>query len=134
MLMKKAVATVVMTGALSMVGTAAFAHECFVVNRSATSTEKVTRSGQWATVTVDEELFASAPVPLTDWQIQYALAHYVAAGGQTTLAIFEGGRTIPAGRGFAGGADGSGIDHLFHEDGLLLQAFMAALDAEEPQE
>lgn len=132
MLMKKTVATLVMTGALSLIGTAAFAHECFVVNRSATSTEKVTKSGQWAMMTVDEELFASAPVPLTDWQIQYALAHYVAAGGQTTLAIFEGGKTIPAGRGFVGGSDGTGIDHLFHEEGLLFQALAAAIAAEEP--
>lgn len=96
-----AAAAAVLSAGLVFAGSgAAFAHECYVVKRSAQGTAGASHSGNWFQLTL-ADLFAEAPEilgapALSDAQMQWALAEAQAQGLPDSFAIF-GKFTIPKG-------------------------------------
>jgi len=113
---KKSIAAAALTCGLVLVGGGvASAHECFIPNRSDKGTANATKSNNWFTITL-AEVFAEADEflgeePLTEAQIDQAVAMAVEAGIPATVAVF-GRTTLPVGGG-GSSSDGKGIDHFF---------------------
>lgn len=112
----------------------ASAHECIVVNRSATGNLHATASGQWVTVTlrdIYEETEAFGLPDLSDAQVDWAVDHALAAGVPWSFT-FRSDRTLledAAGWQKNGhSTDGKGIDHVFDVYGdTLIGILFAAL-------
>ena len=95
------------------------AHECVVVNRSATGNEHATGSGRWMTITLtdlyEETEFFGFP-DLTPAQVEYAVAAASAAGIPPSFTFRSDKTLLEEASGWAKGdhaTDGKGIDHFF---------------------
>lgn len=104
-------------GAIPVVSAAA--HECVVVNRSATGNEHATGSGRWMTITLtdlyEETEFFGFP-DLTPAQVEYAVAAASAAGIPPSFTFRSDKTLLEEASGWAKGdhaTDGKGIDHFF---------------------
>jgi len=104
-------------GAIPIVSAAA--HECVVVNRSATGNEHATGSGRWVTITLtdlyEETEFFGFP-DLTPAQVDYAVAAAGAAGIPGSFTFRSDKTLLENASGWAKGdhaTDGKGIDHFF---------------------
>lgn len=108
-------------------GATAFAHECYIANRSAQGNAGAAHSANWHTLQMSE-LFASAhffvpgiEAPLTQAQIDEAVQLTKAAGIPTSVTLF-GRFTIPRNLDEADeltskSVDGKGVDHFFAKYG-----------------
>jgi hypothetical protein len=114
--------------------TAVAAHECIVVNRSATGNEHATASGRWVTVTLNQlyeetELFGFPD--LTQAQVDYAVALARSLGVPDSFTFRSDKTLLEDASGWAKGdhaTDGKGIDHFFDVYGeRLIGALFAAL-------
>jgi hypothetical protein len=112
----------------------AAAHECIVVNRSATGNEHASGSGQWVTVTLTqifEEAEDHGPFPdLTPAQVVYA-TNLAGSWGVPGSFTFRSDKLLPpsdAWTALGHGTDGKGIDHFFDVYGeRIVGALFAAL-------
>jgi hypothetical protein len=109
------------------------AHECIVVNRSATGNQHASGSGQWITVTLTqiyEETENFGFPDLTPAQVAYA-ADLAGSTGVPGSFTFRGDTLLPpsdAWTALGHGTDGKGIDHFFDVYGeTLIGALFAAL-------
>lgn len=110
---RKVVVTLALVAAmLALPASAAFAHECFVANRSAQGAAGAAKSGQWFSVSL-EELFAfEFSVP--EANIDDAVAEAMEAGVPEVIAIF-GRHILAEGTGASSNGatgDGKGLEHL----------------------
>ena len=110
---KKLLTTLALTCAmLALPASAAFAHECIVVSRSAQGAIGAGGSGQWFSVSL-EELFAfEFSVP--EANVDDAVTEAIEAGIPEVLAIF-GKFTLGEGSGAASNCafkNGKGLEHL----------------------
>jgi hypothetical protein len=110
------------------------AHECIVVNRSATGNEHASGSGRWFTLTL-EQLFSETEdfgfPDLTPAQVEYA-ANLSLDSGVPASFTFRSDKTLledAAGWQKNGhSTDGKGVDHFFDVYGeTLIGALFAAL-------
>jgi hypothetical protein len=122
--MRRLSAITVLTGVLlAAPASVALAHECIVVNRSATGSENAGNSGNWFYVTTDDLIvfITGDPtlVPVLSEPFREAVA---AAGLPTEVAIFEhhtlgtkgsDGSLTPGYTDRGHSNDGKGIEHLF---------------------
>jgi hypothetical protein len=121
--MRRLSAITVLTGVLlAAPASVAMAHECIVVNRSATGSENAGNSGNWFYVTTDDIIvfITGDPtlVPVLSEPFRDAVA---AAGLPTEFAIFENrtlgtnsdGSLTPGYTDLGHSNDGKGIEHLF---------------------
>ncbi|HKX74598.1 MAG TPA: hypothetical protein VJR05_04330 [Acidimicrobiia bacterium] len=112
----------------------ALAHECIVVNRSATGSEKAANSGNWFYVTTDDIIvfITGDPslVPALSEPYRQAVEE---AGLPTEFAIFErrtlgtrgDGSSTPGYTDRGHTSDGKGIEHLF--EGGYVDQYVAIL-------
>ena len=132
--MRTLVRSVVLALAIGVIPFASVAaHECIVVNRSATGNQHASGSGQWITVTLAqlyEETEDFGFPDLTPAQVAYA-ANLAAASGVPGSATFRSDTLLPPSDrwGELGhGTDGKGIDHFFEVYGeRIIGALFAAL-------
>lgn len=113
------------------------AHECIVVNRSATGDAHATASGRWITVTLEmifEETEHFGLPDLAPAQVEYA-ADLARDAGVPDSFTFRSDKLI-GGNGVAWtegdrATDGSGIDHFFviYGDTLIAALFSALEEA-----
>ena len=110
---RKIVVTLTLVGAmLALPATAAFAHECFIANRSAQGAIGAAKSGQWFSISLEELLAFEFQVP--EANVDDAVAEAVDAGVPEVIAIF-GKKILAEGTGAASNgsfADGKGLEHL----------------------
>jgi hypothetical protein len=113
----------------------ALAHECYVTSRSEQGNAGASNSQRWLTIQT-AEFFAFAheflPVePLTQAQIDEAVALAAAQGVPTSFTIFIGDKTIggDAAAYLQNGkaADGKGVDHIFAAHGETLVGIVFAV-------
>jgi hypothetical protein len=130
---------------LGVTAGATLAHECYVVNRSATGSQQAgTNSNAWLYVDLPAlAMFLSDPAgedplpALSPSQLAYFVARAQELGVPSEFAIFLGGRpktggfTIADNDGFeknGHSSDGSGMEHFFDAHiGSVIQAYMEAL-------
>jgi hypothetical protein len=130
-----AIALALAIGAIPLASAAA--HECVVVNRSATGNEHATESGRWVTITLTDvyeetELFGFPD--LTPAQVDYAVTAAEAAGIPASFTFRSDKTLLENASGWAkgdGATDGKGIDHFFDVYGeqligILFQALANA--------
>ena len=133
--MRVLVRSLIVALALGLVPVASVAaHECIVVNRSATGNEHASGSGRWFTLTL-EQLFSDTEdfgfPDLTAAQVKYA-ANLSLESGVPASFTFRADKTLledAAGWQKNGhSTDGKGIDHFFDVAGeTLIGALFAAL-------
>lgn len=110
---RKVVVTLALVGAmLALPASAAFAHECFIADRSAQGATSAAKSGQWFSISL-EDLFAfEFSVP--EASVDDAVAEAIEEGVPEVIAIF--GRGVLAGESGAASngatANGKGLEHL----------------------
>ena len=125
---RKIVVTLALVGAMLVLpATAAFAHECFVANRSAQGAAGAAKSGQWFSITL-EELFAFE-VSVPEANVDDAVAEAVEAGIPGTIAIF-GRHVLAEGSGASENgalANGKGLEHISRSP-LAATIFTIALE------
>ena len=128
----RSLALAIALAAIPLAGVAA--HECIVVNRSATGNEHASGSGRWFTLTL-EQLFSDTEdfgfPDLTPAQVEYA-ANLSFDSGVPASFTFRADKTLlenAAGWQKNGhSTDGKGIDHFFDVYGeTLIGAIFAAL-------
>jgi hypothetical protein len=147
MLKRFARASVLALSLTAMTAGAAFAHECYVANRSSQGNVGAgTHSKSW--IYVDLASLASflsdpsdpeALPPLSDSQLAYFVERAQELGVPADIALFVGGRPRTGGFTIAGeaagfiangkGADGSGLEHFFaaHIENVIA-AYLEALE------
>jgi hypothetical protein len=97
----------------------AAAHECVVVNRSATGNEHATESGRWVTITLvdiygETEDFGFPDLTLA--QVDYAVALAGSLGVPGSFTFRSDKTLLESASGWQkgeGATDGKGIDHFF---------------------
>ena len=109
------------------------AHECIVVNRSATGNQHASGSGQWITVTLAQlymETEEHGLPDLTPAQVAYA-ADLAGSWGVPGSFTFRSDTLLPPSEAWVAlghGTDGKGIDHFFDVYGeRIVGALFAAL-------
>ena len=127
-----AVALALAVGVIPLAGAAA--HECVVVNRSATGNDHATGSGRWITITLTdiyEETEDFGFPDLTPPQVEYATALASSLGVPETFTFRSDKTLLENASGWGKGdhaTDGKGIDHFFDVYGeRLVGALFAAL-------
>ena len=110
------------------------AHECVVVNRSATGNEHATQSGRWVTITLTdiyEETEDFGFPDLTPAQVEHATALASSVGVPESFTFRSDQTLLENASGWANSdhaTDGKGIDHFFDVYGeRLIGALFAAL-------
>ena len=110
------------------------AHECIVVNRSATGNEHATGSGRWVTITlvdIYEETEDFGFPDLTPAQVDYAVGLASSLGVPGTFTFRSDTTLLASASGWQKGdhaTDGKGIDHFFEAYGdRLVGALFEAL-------
>ena len=110
---KKILATFTLTAALlALPASAAFAHECFIANRSASGAIHAANSGQWFTLTLEDVFAEVFSVP--EANIDDAVAEALDAGLPAAISIF-GRHVLAEGTGASSNgatANGRGLEHL----------------------
>ena len=111
----------------------AAAHECIVVNRSATGNQHASGSGQWVTVSLTQiygETEDHGFPDLTPAQVAYA-TDLAGSWGVPGAFTFRSDALLPpsdAWNALGHGTDGKGIDHFFDVYGeRIVGALVAAL-------
>ena len=116
---------VLATAAVLVMASSAFAHECFIANRSAQGNANVTHSSRWVTLNVAG--FAHSPdfPPTVDPEcfIDYWTSH----GGPEGFTV-RIDKTIGGGSHNPNLGNGSGLDHIEDAYGALLGAGLAACE------
>ena len=133
--MRRIASVIVLALAVGVIPLAsAAAHECVVVNRSATGNEHATQSGRWITITLTdiyEETEDFGFPDLTAAQVEYATALAASLGVPESFTFRSDKTLLESASGWAKGdhaTDGKGIDHFFDVYGeRLIGALFAAL-------
>ena len=110
---RKIVVTLALVGAmLALPATAAFAHDCFVANRSAQGATGAAKSGQWIAISLEEVFADDFQVP--EENVDDAVADAVAAGLPEVFAT-SAKKVIAEGTGAEENgtlANGKGLEHF----------------------
>lgn len=133
--MRRTVSAVALALAVGVIPLAsAAAHECVVVNRSATGNEHATGSGRWITITLTdiyEETENFGFPDLTPAQVEYATSLASSLGVPESFTFRSDKTLLENASGWVKGdhaTDGKGIDHFFDVYGeRLVGAIFAAL-------
>lgn len=133
--MRRTVSAVALALAVGVIPLAsAAAHECVVVNRSATGNEHATESGRWVTITLTdiyEETENFGFPDLTPAQVEYATSLASSLGVPESFTFRSDKTLLENASGWVKGdhaTDGKGIDHFFDVYGeRLVGAIFAAL-------
>ncbi len=102
-------------------GTAASAHECFIVSRSDRGDLRAQQSGQWVALTAED--IANFTPPGTDHAC--FVAYWLSHGGPASLTV-RSDKTIGEGSNNPNLANGKGLEHAADVFGPLLAAAVAA--------
>ena len=111
------------TAALLMMASSAFAHECFIANRSAQGNIGATNSSNWATLSVSD--FAHSPGFPPGVDPECFIAYWTSHGGPDSFTV-RTDKTIGADSHNPNLANGKGLDHIEAAYGALLGASLAA--------
>ena len=109
--------------AVLMMASTAFAHECFIVNRSAQGDANVTHSSNWATLSVAG--FANSPGFPPGVDPDCFIAYWSSHGGPDSITV-RIDKTIGEGSQNPNLGNGSGLDHIEDAYGTLLGAALGA--------
>ena len=109
--------------AVLLMTSTAFAHECFVANRSAQGDDNATHSSRWVTVSVAD--FAHSPDFPPGVDPDCFIAYWSSHGGPDTFTI-RSDMTIGAGSRNPNLGNGRGVDHIEAAYGPLLGAGLGA--------
>ena len=101
----------------------AFAHECFIANRSAQGNANATHSSRWVTLTVAD--FVNSPGFPPGVDPECFLDYWSSHGGPDSVTI-RSDKTIGEGSANPNLGNGKGLDHLEDAFGPLLGAALAA--------
>jgi len=104
-------------------GTPAFAHECYIANRSAQGNAGATHSANWVTVTVDG--FAHSPDFPPGFDPDCFVAYWLSHGGPEGFTV-RSDKTIGEGSSNPNLANGSGLEHIEDAWGALLGESLGA--------
>jgi hypothetical protein len=107
---------------LGTTGTA-YAHECFIANRSAQGNASATHSDRWITVTVED--FVNSPDFPPGVDPDCFLDYWLSNGGPESFTI-RSDTTIGEGSANPNLGDGKGVDHIEDAYGALLGAGLEA--------
>jgi hypothetical protein len=108
------------------ISTTAWAHECFIANRSAQGNASAINSGNWATVRVAD--FANSPDFPPGVDTGCFLDYWTSHGGPSGFTV-RIDKTIGAGSANPNLGNGSGLDHIEDAYGDLVAAGFAACAA-----
>jgi hypothetical protein len=111
------------TAALLMMASTAFAHECFIANRSAQGNANVTHSSNWVTISVAG--FAHSPDFPPGVDPECFIAYWSSHGGPDGFTV-RTDKTIGEGSHNPNLGNGSGLDHIETAYGALLGASLEA--------
>ena len=109
--------------AVLLMASTAFAHECFIANRSAQGNANVTHSSRWATLNVAD--FAHSPDFPPGVDPDCFIAYWSSHGGPDALTL-RTDKTIGEGSQNPNLGNGKGLDHLEDAFGPLIGASFAA--------
>ena len=109
--------------AVLMMASTAFAHECFIANRSAQGNANVTHSDRWVTVSVAD--FANSPDFPPGVDPDCFIAYWSSHGGPASFTV-RSDKTIGEGSQNPNLGNGSGLDHIEDAYGALLGAALGA--------
>ena len=104
-------------------GTPAFAHECYIANRSAQGNAGATHSGNWVTETVAG--FAHSPDFPPGVDPDCFVAYWGSHGGPDSFTV-RTDKTIGEGSSNPNLANGSGLEHIEDAWGALLGESLGA--------
>ena len=117
--MRKRFVTVLAMSAVAVLGTSgtAYAHECYIANRSAQGNAGATHSGRWVTDTVQDFAHSPGLQPGVDPDcfVNYWLSH----GGPESFTV-RSDKTIGEGSANPNLANGKGLEHIEDAFGGLL--------------
>jgi hypothetical protein len=106
-----------------LMASTAFAHECFIANRSAQGNANATHSSRWATLTVADFVHSPDFPPGVDPDC--FLAFWSSHGGPDAVTL-RTDKTIGEGSNNPNLGNGKGLDHLEDAFGPLLGAAFGA--------
>jgi len=113
------------TVALLVMASSVFAHECFIVNRSAQGDANVTHSSNWATLSVAG--FANSPGFPPGVDPECFIDYWTSHGGPEGFTV-RIDKTIGEGSKNPNLGNGSGLDHIEAAYGALLGASLEACE------
>lgn len=117
-----AIATVAAAAVIGA-GTPAFAHECYIANRSDQGDAGATHSDRWVTVTVDG--FAHSPEFPPGFDPDCFVAYWLSHGGPASFTV-RSDKTIGEDSSNPNLANGSGLEHIEDAWGALLGESLGA--------
>jgi len=109
--------------AVLMMASTAFAHECFIANRSAQGNANVTHSDRWVTVSVAD--FANSPDFPPGVDPDCFIAYWSSHGGPASFTV-RSDKTIGEGSQNPNLGNGSGLDHIEDAYGPLFGAALGS--------
>jgi hypothetical protein len=109
--------------AVLVMASTAFAHECFIANRSAQGDLKATNSSRWVTVAVAD--FVNSPDFPPGVDPDCFLDYWSSHGGPDSFTV-RSDKTIGEGSQNPNLGDGRGVDHIEDAYGSLLGAGLGA--------
>jgi hypothetical protein len=105
------------------VSSTAWAHECYIANRSAQGNAGATHSANWVTVTV--EGFAHSPDFPPGFDPDCFVAYWTSHGGPASFTV-RSDKTIGEGSSNPNLANGKGLEHIEDAYGALEGAALGA--------
>jgi hypothetical protein len=123
--MRKRIVGLVAMSAAAVLGIAntAYAHECYIANRSAQGNAGATHSSNWITVTVEE--FVNSPDFPPGVDPDCFLDYWLSNGGPEGFTV-RGDKTIGEGSANPNLGDGKGLDHIEEAFGPLFGEALGA--------
>jgi hypothetical protein len=109
--------------AVLMMASTAFAHECFIANRSAQGNANVTHSDRWVTVSVAD--FANSPDFPPGVDPDCFIAYWSSHGGPASFTV-RSDKTIGEGSQNPNLGNGRGLDHIEDAYGPLFGAALGS--------